>query len=117
MTSEIDEDAALALADRHISEGEERVRHLTMTRNSLSASGRDTDEIDRLLMLLQDTLAVWHVHRHNILSVLERESRPEFNAAHEQVNALQTKDARCSPLDTVVAEMDRAENEGNQARD
>jgi hypothetical protein len=85
MTSEIDETAALALADRHISEGEERIRHLTMTRNSLSTSDQDTSEIDRLLTLLQDTLSVWHVHRNNILSALERESRPEFNVAHEHV--------------------------------
>ncbi|WP_046861613.1 hypothetical protein [Microvirga massiliensis] len=87
MTSEIDETATLALADRHISEGEERIRHLTITRDSLSVAGRDTGEIDRLLTLLQDTLSVWHVHRNNILSALERQNRPEFNAAYEQIEA------------------------------
>jgi len=85
MMSEIDETAALALADRHIGEGEERIRHLTMTRNSLTAAGRDTAEIDRLLTLLRDNLSVWHAHRINILRALEWQDRHEFNAAHEQV--------------------------------
>ena len=85
MVGEIDETAALALADRHLGEGKKRIRHLTMTRDQLSAAGRDTSEIDRLLTLLQDTLSVWHAHRNNILLALERQSRPQFNAAHEQV--------------------------------
>ena len=69
----IDEAEALVVANRHLREGEERIRCLTEVRNRQAQASQDTAEVDRLLALLRDTLATWYQHRANILRALARE--------------------------------------------
>ncbi|KMO43600.1 hypothetical protein VQ03_07620 [Methylobacterium tarhaniae] len=66
------EEAALALADRHIAEGEQRIDALIERTKESEAAGRDTTTPERLLLLMRETLDQWHVHRRLILDAIAR---------------------------------------------
>ena len=62
----------LAKAERDIVEGERRVTRQLVLIEKMRQEGHDTDEAEKLLLTLEDTLAEWHAHREEILRELER---------------------------------------------
>jgi len=69
------ERAHLAMADRDIAEGEERVLRQEQLVARLRAESRSTTEAEALLRLLRDTLQVWKAHRDQILRALDQLQR------------------------------------------
>ena len=57
------ERAALVLADRHLRDGEGRVRKQEGIGADLQTAGHDVREAERLLNLLRQILAQWRHHR------------------------------------------------------
>ena len=66
------ERAHLALADRHIAEGERRVADQTHRVEHLAEQGYDTARARDLLRLLEATLVNWRGHRELILETIAR---------------------------------------------
>ena len=62
----------LALADRHILEGEARIKRHSGLIDHLRENGRDTSTAMALLQTLQETLLVWRDHRDQILHAIAR---------------------------------------------
>ncbi|MER2265271.1 hypothetical protein [Methylobacterium oxalidis] len=66
----------LALADRHIAEGERRISDQIALVAILVEGGHDTTQAERLLRTFEDTLDVWHSHRRSILDTIARLDPP-----------------------------------------
>jgi hypothetical protein len=62
----------LAVAERHIVEGEERVTNQILLIEDLRRDGHDVTDAEKLLRTLQGTLVAWQGHRESILQTLER---------------------------------------------
>ncbi|WP_336490263.1 hypothetical protein [Methylobacterium nigriterrae] len=62
----------LAQADRHIAAGRRRVTDQVALIARLAQDGHDTTEARRLLMMLEETLDEWRVHRQLILGAIAR---------------------------------------------
>lgn len=62
----------LAMADRHIAEGERRVSDQAVLVRRLCAKGYDTAVADTLLCTLETTLAEWRAHRALIVQRVEQ---------------------------------------------
>jgi len=62
----------LAKAERDIADGERRITRQMLLIEKMRQEGHDTNEADRLLLTLEDTLAEWRAHRDEILRNLER---------------------------------------------
>lgn len=58
----------LVQAERDIAEGEERVRNQTALTLHLQGRGEDGLRAERLLVLLEETLIQWKMHRELIVS-------------------------------------------------
>jgi hypothetical protein len=72
----------LATADRHIREGEERETHQVDLISELQRAGRSTDDAERLLAALRETLDGWKQHRSQIAQLIDQEeSRREDRPA------------------------------------
>jgi hypothetical protein len=69
--------AALATAERDISEGEERVRQQVMNLAKAHANGRDAQRAERLLGLLRANVTDWKGRR---AAILRRIAHREANA-------------------------------------
>lgn len=61
----------LALADRHITEGEARVSRQSELLKSLSRDSQPTAQAEQLLQLLSETLDTWRSHRRLIIDRIE----------------------------------------------
>jgi len=66
------ERAHLALADRHIAEGEKRIADQTRCVERLTEQGHDPAKDRDLLRLLEETLVNWRGHRQLILETIAR---------------------------------------------
>lgn len=53
----------LQRADRHLSEGEQRIARQTKLASRLREGGHDTIEAERLVAVFQETLREWREHR------------------------------------------------------
>ena len=62
----------LLKADRHIVEGERRITAQALRVERLRGGGHDTDESERLLLNLRQTLEAWWDHREAILREIAR---------------------------------------------
>jgi len=62
----------LAKAERDIAEGERRVTRQMILIETMRQDGHDTAEAEKLLLVLELTLAEWQARREEILRVLER---------------------------------------------
>jgi len=62
----------LSKAERDIAEGEERISRQMILIDRLRQDGHDVAGAERLLVILQETLAVWQAHRDEILRELRR---------------------------------------------
>lgn len=62
----------LALADRHVAEGERRIARQFSLLRQMSGTGFDTALARDLLRLLEQTLATWQEHRRLILATISR---------------------------------------------
>ncbi len=62
----------LTIADHHIAEGEEPIRHQAELVERLRAGQHDTRKAERFLGLLRDTLQNWRVHREEIVRTIAR---------------------------------------------
>jgi len=69
------ERADLEKADRDIQEGEARIAHQMALIEELRRDGHDTDEAEKLLWTLQQSLDAWKAHRETILGMLEKARR------------------------------------------
>lgn len=70
-TDEIErEERVLAKADTDIAEGSARVRDQSRVVDELRASGRPTEQAERLLRVMEATLAEWRKHRMLIIDRL-----------------------------------------------
>ena len=68
---DIDQERAhLALAERHIVEGEKRIIRQEKLLVDLQSRQQDTSEAEALLRLLRETLLTWRDHRDHILRTL-----------------------------------------------
>ena len=56
------------MAERHIAEGETRIRRQEALLYRTVQSGRDTAEAEELLRLMRESLALMHQHRAMILA-------------------------------------------------
>lgn len=72
MTSTEKELNDLALADRHILEGEARIGAQKLRLDELRRSGSDLDQAVDLLRTMEQTLEQFRVHRLTIVQTLER---------------------------------------------
>lgn len=61
----------LALADRHVAEGRERINRQTAIIDQLQHRGHDTGLARQLLDLLEDTFQKHQMHREEIVQELE----------------------------------------------
>ena len=61
----------LAKAERDIADGERRITRQMLLIEKMRQEGHDTNEADRLLLTLEDTLAEWRAHRGGNLRKLE----------------------------------------------
>ena len=77
----------LEMAERHIVEGEQRITTQVALLEGLREKRRDVTAAERLLDLLEDTLAQWHSHR-----MLIRERIATIDASNEL--ACEVSDAR-----------------------
>ncbi len=68
-------DDHLALAERHIIEGEQRVAQQHARIKELAAAGHDTSAAETFLKTLLDTLDLMYTHRQQILDEKAREAR------------------------------------------
>lgn len=66
------EQADLAKADKDIEEGEARIGHQLALIEELRRDGHDTDDAEKLLGALQQSLETWKSHRELIQAVLKR---------------------------------------------
>jgi hypothetical protein len=62
----------LSQAERHLSEGEERIAKQMLLIDRMRQDGHDVSEAERLLLTLRETLVAWQGHREEILRELER---------------------------------------------
>jgi hypothetical protein len=77
MTALEEERQHLALSDRHIAEGEGRVRTQVALIARLRTAGQATEKAEGFLALLEETLTTWRGHREMILaSIARREAFP-----------------------------------------
>ena len=58
----------LIQAERHVTEGEQRVANQKALIEQLAADGHDTTEANNLLGMLQETLTLMYQHRQQILN-------------------------------------------------
>jgi len=66
------EHAHLALADRHLAEGERRVADQSALIRRMSGQGHDTAMAREFLKVLEQTLEQWRIHRQLILDAIAR---------------------------------------------
>ena len=67
----------LAMAERHIAEGEAHIARQEQILTSLRSGGHPTDDAETLLRLLNETQAEHCAHRDAIAQALEEASRSE----------------------------------------
>jgi hypothetical protein len=60
----------LAMAERHITDGKERVRRQAELIEELRRNGRDASEAEEQLAAMQDALKTWGEHQRHVLSAL-----------------------------------------------
>lgn len=65
------ERAHLALAERHLIEGQERIFRQEKLLTELQSRQVNTSEAEALLQLLRETLVTWKDHRDQILRTLD----------------------------------------------
>lgn len=76
MLNLVDEQEKLAMADRHIADGERRISEQALLVEHLQAAGDSAESAERLLANLKETLGTWNVHRHEIIRSIERLEKP-----------------------------------------
>ncbi|MFC1458461.1 hypothetical protein ACETIH_17500 [Microvirga arabica] len=73
MTADLDQERHhLIQADRHLTEGEQRITAQLVLIERLGHQGSDTTRAEELLRLLEDTMALWQDHRQLILEAITR---------------------------------------------
>lgn len=73
----------LVQAERHISEGEQRIAGQKALIEQLAVDGRDTTEASNLLVVLQDTLTLMLEHRQQILREMAGKSEDIAKVSHD----------------------------------
>jgi hypothetical protein len=66
--------AELAMLNRDIADGEMRISRMIVLLKEMATAGHDATGAQNMLLIMQETLAKWYVHRDQILQAIEREN-------------------------------------------
>jgi hypothetical protein len=67
----------LATINRDIANGEMRISRMIVLIEEMAKAGHDTTGVQKMLLIMQETLAKWYVHRDQILQAIEQENELE----------------------------------------